>query len=211
MLINNKHPPVAKPNKLETVGTGAASCPSQVGIEILEQQASAVTPRQLFTRRFTRETLLQIDHAHQHVAAWVEGQVLETPSGVEAANVVVERVGDDAHAADIPGSLQGRPEREQQEGRGMAVALIVLIDRELTEKRDWYRIGPVALLRLGQERAFDVRGAQGDIADDPPRCGIGDDVDARDAAYVVGPGVAAEPAIERVTAAVDKLTSECWA
>ncbi len=60
---------------------------------------------------------------------------------------------------------------EQQEGRGVPLALIVLTDGELTEKRDGQRIGLVALLRLGQEGAFDLRGAQGDIANDPARGG----------------------------------------
>ena len=60
-----------------------------------------------------RETPFQIDHADQHGAAWVEREVLEAPSGVEAANRVVKWVGDDAQAADRPGRLQGCPQRKQ--------------------------------------------------------------------------------------------------
>jgi hypothetical protein len=34
----------------------------------------------------------------------------------------------------------------------MPLSLKVLVPRELTEKRDGYKVGPVALLRLGKDR-----------------------------------------------------------
>ena len=105
------------------------------------------------------ETLLDIDHAHYHSAAGIEGQVLKSPSRIEAPHVVIKRMGDDAHAADAFGGGKSRHEREQEEGPGMPLSLIVLVHRELTEKRDGYGIREVALLRSGEKCALDLRGA----------------------------------------------------
>ena len=41
----------------------------------------------------------------------------------------------------------------------MPLSLIVLVHRELTEKRDGHGIGAIALLRPGEKRALDLRGA----------------------------------------------------
>jgi hypothetical protein len=71
--------------------------------------------------------------------------------------------------------------------------VIFFVDRELTEKGDWDRVWAVALLRFGEEGTLDLRGAQGDVADNASRCGIGDDVHARGAVDVVRPGVPAKP------------------
>lgn len=38
----------------------------------------------------------------------------------------------------------------------MPLPLIVFVDRELTEKHDGHRVGAIALLRLREERAFDL-------------------------------------------------------
>ena len=47
--------------------------------------------------------LVEVEQAfnrpYQHGAAWVEGQVLKPPARVEAAHTVIERMRDDAHAA----------------------------------------------------------------------------------------------------------------
>jgi hypothetical protein len=66
---------------------------------------------------------------------------------------------DDAHATNAFGGVQRRLEREQQKGHGMPLSLIVLVHRELTEQRDGQGIGAVALLRLGEKRALNLRGA----------------------------------------------------
>jgi hypothetical protein len=76
------------------------------------------------------KTPLQIHHAYQHGAAWVEGQVLKPPARVEAAHTVIERMRDDAHAANDLGGAERRLEREQEEGHGMSLSLIVLLHRD---------------------------------------------------------------------------------
>ena len=82
----------------------------------------------------------------------------------------------------------------------MSLPLIVLVHGELTEQRGGHGVGAVALLRFGEEGALDLRGAQCDIADDPSRNGIGDDIGARDRCGVIGPSVTAEPSVERLPA-----------
>ena len=79
---------------------------------------------------FTSENPLQIDHADEHGAARIERQVLESPTCVEPAHTVIERMRDDAHAADDFGGVQSRFEREQKQGRGMSLSLIILVDGE---------------------------------------------------------------------------------
>ena len=49
---------------------------------------------------FFPETFSEIHHAHDHRPAWIEGKPGKTPSRIEATQIVVERMGDDAHAAD---------------------------------------------------------------------------------------------------------------
>jgi hypothetical protein len=88
----------------------------------------------------------------------------------------------------------------------MPLSLIVLVHRELTEKRDGHRVGPVALLRLGEERALDLCSAQGDVADDPSLCGVGDYVHPRGPAGLIGPSMPSEPDVERLSAAVEKIS-----
>ena len=46
------------------------------------------------------KTRTQIRHPHNHGAAGIERQVLKAPAPVEGANAVVERMRDDARAAD---------------------------------------------------------------------------------------------------------------
>jgi hypothetical protein len=65
------------------------------------------------------------------------------------------------------------------------------MDRKLSEQRRWHGVGFVAPLRFGQELTRDLRGAQGDIADDLGRGSIADDVNARDAG-----SMALEPLIQ---------------
>lgn len=77
----------------------------------------------------------------------------------------------------------------------MSSALMVLVDRKLPKKRGRHWIGLVALLRFGQERALDLRRAQGDVADDVRRGRMADYIGARDAGGVVGPGMPVEPLI----------------
>src|SRR5262249_25116934 len=59
-----------------------------------------------------------------------------------------------------------RPNGEPEKRGGVPLSLMILVDRKLTEQRHCYGIGFVALLRSGQERAFDLRRAQAYVADD---------------------------------------------
>ena len=57
----------------------------------------------------TNTAFLKVDHAHDHSATGVERQILEAPAAIEGANLVVDRVCDDAEAADFPRCSQCRP------------------------------------------------------------------------------------------------------
>src|SRR5262249_18423929 len=67
---------------------------------------------------------LQINHADDHGASWVERQILETPSRIEAARGVVERVREDAEAADILGGPESGAQGEQKQRTGIALPLV---------------------------------------------------------------------------------------
>jgi hypothetical protein len=51
---------------------------------------------------------LEINHAHDHGAVRVEGQTLEPASAIERAHKIVERVCDNAEAADVSGGSERR-------------------------------------------------------------------------------------------------------
>lgn len=76
---------------------------------------------------------LEINHAHDHCAVRVEGQFLEPPSAVECAHRIVERVCDNADAADLSGGSERRAKCEQEERTGVALSLMILMDRKLAE------------------------------------------------------------------------------
>src|SRR6266699_2422874 len=84
----------------------------------------------------------------------------------------------------------------------MALPLIGLVDCELTKQRDRDRIGLVALMRLGEKRALDLRGAQGHVADNRSRRGVADDAGARKAGGMIVPGVT-EPSVQGIAPAVE--------
>ena len=81
--------------------------------------------------------------------------------------------------------------------------LMIFVNRKLSKKRDRHWIGLVALLRFGQERALDLRRAQGHVTDDVQRGRMADHIGTRDAGGVVGPGMPAEPLIQRVSATIE--------
>ena len=70
------------------------------------------------------------------------------------------------------------------------------MDRQLAEQRDRHGISLVALMRLWQERAFDLGRTQGDVTDDLASRGITNDVGAGDAGSVLRPGALAKPDVE---------------
>jgi len=157
---------------------------------------------------------LDLRHPHDHRVARIEGQVAKSPSPIESSQIVVKWMGDDAAAADALGDVEAGFQREQQEVLRMTPALKPLVDRELAEQGRGYRIGAVASLRLGQKCALDLRGAQGDIADDASGLGVVENVYARGAAELIGPSVAAKPSVERLSAAIELcavVTLDEWA
>ncbi|MEI7607601.1 MAG: hypothetical protein WCJ64_09465 [Rhodospirillaceae bacterium] len=85
----------------------------------------------------------------------------------------------------------------------MTLALMSPVNGELAKKRYRHGIGSVSLLRLGQKHSFDLSGTQSDIAENPAGDGIGDNIHSRDTAYMIDPGVTAEPSVERFAATVE--------
>jgi hypothetical protein len=89
---------------------------------------------------------LEINHAHDHCAVRVEGQILDPPSTIARAHRIVERVCDNAEAADLSGGSERRAQREQKERTGVALSLMILVDRKLAEQCHRHWVGFVALL-----------------------------------------------------------------
>ena len=160
--------------------------------------------RQLSSCRSNSEALPHIHRPYEHRPPRVERQILKPPPCVKPTHPVIQWMREHPHAADVLRHNQRRPQREQQQRRRMSLPLERLVHCKLAEQRGGHRIWLVALLRLGQERALDLRGAQADVADDPPGRDIGDDVRPRYAAGLVGPGVPAEPGVQRVPPAIEQ-------
>jgi hypothetical protein len=89
---------------------------------------------------------LEVDHAHDHCAVRLEGQILKSPSAIECAHGIVDRVCDNTEAADLSGSPERRAQREEKERTGMALSLMILVDRKLAEQCRRHGVGFVALL-----------------------------------------------------------------
>jgi len=58
---------------------------------------------------------LKVDHPHDHGAARVEGQILESPAAIKCPCPIVDRMRDDAEASDLAGGSQRRAKREEEE------------------------------------------------------------------------------------------------
>lgn len=125
-----------------------------------------------------------------------KGKLLKTPFCVESAHAVIERMSDQAHRADDLGCAQGGSESMAEQIDRYPPALPGLIDRELAQQQDGHRFGAIALLGLGQIAPLDLRGAQGEVTDEPARRRIRNHADARDILGVIGPSVAPEPCVE---------------
>ena len=83
-------------------------------------------------------------------------QVLESPGCVEAAHIVIERVSDNACAADNIGYMERSLKRIRHEIGGVALSLIVFVYGKLAEQKRWHGIGAIALLRFWKEGALDL-------------------------------------------------------
>ena len=125
-----------------------------------------------------RQASLKVNHAHDHCAASIKGQILKSPAAIKRPRLIVDRMRDDAEASDLAGGSQRRAQREEKEGARMTAALMILVDRKLAQQRHRHRVGLVALLRFGQESPLDLRCAQGHVADNLLRSGVADDVGA---------------------------------
>ena len=85
-----------------------------------------------------------------------------------------------ADAADLTRRTQRRRQCEQQQGTRMALSMMGLVDRQLTQQRRRHGVGLVALMGLGEELAFNLGGAQSHVARDQFRIGVADDARSRD-------------------------------
>ena len=132
-------------------------------------------------------------------------KILEVELPIEFSRFVIERMGYDFRATDHLGNMQRRLEGVLHQIGGVALPLIVLIDRQLSEEQRRDRIGAIALLRLGKIRALDLRSAQGDVADNPSVRRIGDDGHSREIVGLVEPSVTPEPGVHRRAPAVEAL------
>jgi hypothetical protein len=150
----------------------------------------------------TNTAFLKVDHAHDHSAPRVERQILKAPAAIEGANLVVDRVCDDTEAADFPRCSQCRPQGEKKQRACVPSILMIFVNRKLSKKRNRHWIGLVALLRFGQERALDLRRAQGHVTYDVRRGRVASNIGARDAGGVIGPGMPPEPLVQRLSATI---------
>ena len=91
---------------------------------------------------------LEVNHACDHRAVWVEWQILEPPSAMECAHGIVDRMRHNAEAADLPGGSKRRAERKQKQRTGMIHFLTILVDRELAEQCRRHRIVINAMVPL---------------------------------------------------------------
>src|SRR5216683_6605490 len=150
-----------------------------------------------------KAALFQIDHPHDHGPSWIEGDVFEAPASIEFANLLVDRMREHAEAPDLARCAQCRCQREQQQRTRVALSLIGVVDRQLPQQRRRYGIGLVALMRLGEELAFDLGGAQGHVTDDQLCAGIADDAGARNTRRMIVPCMPMKPSFERVSPAIE--------
>jgi hypothetical protein len=65
---------------------------------------------------------------------------------MERAHRLVERVCDNAEAADLSGGSERRAKGEQKERTGVALSLMIPVDRKLAEQCRRHWVGFVALL-----------------------------------------------------------------
>ncbi len=151
------------------------------------------------------KNVLKIDHADDHCSPGIKGQVLKSPAGVKAPRGLIDGVRDHAEAAHLLGKTHRSLEREQQQGARVPAALMILVNRELPEKRDRHGIGLVAMLRPGQKGALDLRGAERNEADNLSVRYRGYDAGAGNRCRLVRPSMAPEPQIEGFLAAIELI------
>lgn len=121
----------------------------------------------------------QISDPDDHASFRIEWEILEIKATIEGSHGLVERVCENAEAADLAGEVDRCPKREQKQGAPKTATLISAIDGKLAKHYDRNGIGPVALCRFRQVCAFDLTDAQGNIGGDAAVRSIADDGRAR--------------------------------
>lgn len=121
----------------------------------------------------------QVQHANEHSPAGIIREILETPSGVESSDLVVEPMREDTDAADVFGGANRGLEGKQEKRCRVPLLLVPPVDGKLTEERCRYGIGTVSLLRFRQSCPLDLCSTQRHERDDPTRRSIRKDVDPR--------------------------------
>jgi len=101
-----------------------------------------------------------------------------------------------AKTADFPRCSQCRAQSEEEQRSCVASALMIFVDRELSKERSWNWVWFVALLWFGEKGALNLRRAQGDVTHDFLCGGVANNVGARDAGGVIGPGMPPEPLVQ---------------
>ncbi|MDX8521871.1 hypothetical protein [Mesorhizobium dulcispinae] len=120
----------------------------------------------------------QVGDANDHASLGIEWQFFKIEAAVEGSHSIVERMGQDAEAADLGGESNRSSEREQQERASTASTLIVVTHSKLAKQYHWDRIGAIALRRLGQICPLDLAGAEGNVSGNETARGIADDAGA---------------------------------
>src|SRR5580658_193742 len=151
----------------------------------------------------SKPALFQIDDPHDHTSPRIERQLFEPEAPVEIAHRVVERVGQHPEAPDLLRQSDGRGQREEQERAGIALTLMAAIHCELAEQNDRDRVGAISLFRFREVFPRNLGSAERDIADNAAVLRLADDAGARHAAFLIAPGMATEPLIERLPPAVE--------
>ena len=114
---------------------------------------------------------LQVDHTDNHRASRIKGHVLKSPSPIELANLIIDRMGDDTEAPNVIRGAQSRGQCEEQKRACMTLTLIGPVDRELAEQCCRQRVRFIAAVLLGEKLAFDLSGAQRYVAHNQSRAG----------------------------------------
>lgn len=102
----------------------------------------------------------QIDDAHDHGAVRIARRVHEPEAPIERTLPIIERMRQNAEAADIPRKSHRNRQREPQQRPRNAAPLIAPINGELAAPHRRQLIGLAALRGPGKPGALNLRGAE---------------------------------------------------
>ena len=86
----------------------------------------------------------------------IKREIVEVPTFVESANVVVDGMRQDAKTGDVYRRPQRRAQRKKEQRSGVSLALVVFVNGELPKQCDRHGIRLVPLLRLRQKCPFNL-------------------------------------------------------